>query len=167
MISYLWRWMRLQPATFLLHIGLVVIVIGAFITHFTGIDGRISLHTGDVPTDCYHDSSLKKEGRLPFRVRLDSCGVLYHPGSSAHMDYFSRVSVTDQNGKVIEHGEISMNKVFVHRQWRFCQSGLYGEGSTLTISHDPWGIAVTFTGYALTALAIILYFSKGVLSGVR
>ena len=73
------------------------------------------------------------------------------------MDYISTISIHDGSDT---EGTVSMNRIFKHRGYRFYQSGYDadGKGSTLYVSHDPIGIAVTYTGYILLFLSMILFF---------
>ncbi len=50
-----------------------------------------------------------------------------------------------------------MNNIFSHRSYRFYQSSYDedGKGSVLAINADPFGIPVTYTGYALLFLSLI------------
>ena len=73
------------------------------------------------------------------------------------MDYVSTISIHDGSDT---EGTVSMNRIFKHKGYRFYQSGYDadGKGSTLYVSHDPIGIAVTYTGYLLLFLSMILFF---------
>lgn len=51
-----------------------------------------------------------------------------------------------------------MNNIARFSNYRFYQSGYDpdGGGSYLSVSHDPAGIGITYTGYALLFVAMIL-----------
>lgn len=51
-----------------------------------------------------------------------------------------------------------MNHIGQHQHYRFYQSGYDPDmqGTYLSMSHDPWGIGVTYTGYALLFLSMLL-----------
>lgn len=55
-----------------------------------------------------------------------------------------------------------MNHIARHHKYRFYQSGYDndGLGTHLSVSHDPPGIAVSYCGYALLLLSMILFFLK-------
>ena len=53
-----------------------------------------------------------------------------------------------------------MNKPLKYHGWRFCQSDYDSDmqGVVLAYNYDPWGIGITYTGYALLLLAMIAFF---------
>ncbi|MBQ7531215.1 MAG: cytochrome c biogenesis protein CcsA [Paludibacteraceae bacterium] len=53
-----------------------------------------------------------------------------------------------------------MNKPLKYHGWRFCQSDYDSDelGVVLAYNYDPWGIAITYTGYALLLVAMIGFF---------
>lgn len=141
----------------LLHIALGVIVAGAFITHFTGITGKLTLMENQPSVSEFTVESGPSDGRLPFSVELDKASTIFNAGTTTPKDFLSMVTITFPDGKK-EIYEISMNRVATCRGWRFYQTGMGDSVSTLSLSHDPWGIAVTYTGYCLLALGMILFF---------
>ena len=50
-----------------------------------------------------------------------------------------------------------MNRIFSHRQIRLYQSSYDedGQGSILALNSDPWGIPVTYAGYALLFVSLL------------
>lgn len=147
-----------QKAVFMLHLSFMLILAGAFTTYVNGRQGVLHLREGE-PAASFTNSNGGGELELPFTVTLDSFEVVYYAGTPSPMDYVSRITVSDkENGFV--GGEISMNKIFSYRQYRFYQSG-YDEdeqGTTLAVSYDPFGIAVTYAGYALLLLSVVVFF---------
>ena len=100
--------------------------------------------------------------RLPFALSLEQFQLQYYTGSMAPMDFVSTLAVTD--GDTQRRGTVSMNRVFTHRHYRFYQSAYDGDGrgTTLAVSHDPWGIGVTYVGYALLLAAMgAFFFQRG------
>ncbi len=156
-LAYLFR-RRLQrrPAVFLLHIALVTILTGAGITRLCGRQGTLHLRT-DEALDSFDDDRSGSRA-LPFRVRLDGFRIDFYPGTRAPMDYVSALTLI--HAKDTLQGEVAMNRILSWRNYRFYQSSYDedGAGVTLRVSHDPWGIGVTYTGYALLLLAMIAYF---------
>lgn len=144
--------MKHQPFTILLHIALVIIVAGAIVTHFTGIQGTLTLRLGTVPTNHFELTSGPGDGSLPFKVRLDNVEIIHYPGTSTPMDFKSRLDI---DGELIT---IAMNKVGEWRGWRLYQTGIGGDFSTVTVSYDPWGIGITYVGYALLGIAMAGFF---------
>ena len=168
------RKLQKRPATLLLHISFVLILAGALITHIWGQQGTVHLRIGypsaEFVTEDHHVH------QLPFVMQLQEFDVKYYPGTQSPMDYVSKV-------ECMEHSEfkklsnpsnlsnplnpsnpsnstlsISMNHIGEHQHYRFYQSGFDPDmqGTLLTMSHDPWGIGVTYTGYALLFLAMLL-----------
>ena len=153
----MWRW----PATFLLHVALLVILLGGAVTRLTGERGTVHLRQGEPPVSMF---ALDGGGgaRLPFALSLEQFQLQYYTGSMAPMDFVSTLAVTD--GDTQRRGTVSMNRVFTHRHYRFYQSAYDGDGrgTTLAVSHDPWGIGVTYVGYALLLAAMgAFFFQRG------
>ena len=146
-----------RPSTLALHAALLLILLGALLTHTTAERGMVHLRQGQ-PTDTLF-IDLGPEGvatrQLPFKLRLDSFAIAYHPGTDAPADYRSQLTITD--GEKQLKATVSMNNIATHRSVRLYQSS-YDEdlrGSILAVNADPWGIAVTYTGYALLFMALV------------
>lgn len=158
-VAYLWcRKVQKQPLTFLLHLSFVVILSGALVTHLFGLQGSVHLRQdADKPVETFAvaDGSVKQ---FPFSLYLKDFNVMYYPGTSAPMDYVSNLLVEDGTGTV--EGEVSMNHIYSYQNYRFYQSRYDsdGKGTTLSVAFDPWGIAITYTGYALLLLSMFLFF---------
>lgn len=151
------RKMAKRKATFLLHLSFVVILAGAFISHSWGEQGVLHLRQGDAPAGVFH-SADGREYELPFGIRLENFELSYYPGTVAPMDFISTISVHD--GDSVATGKVSMNNIYNYLNYRFYQSTYDsdGRGSTLSVYHDPYGIAVTYAGYALLLLSMLLFF---------
>ena len=139
-----------------LHLSFVVILAGALLTHLTGTQGMMHLRIGD-QADSYvvnkGQTTVSKE--LPYLVKLDTFRIVYHEGTTAAADYVSQLTIID--GKQVLKSEVSMNNIFSHRGTRFYQSSYdeNAQGSILAVNSDPWGIPVTYTGYALLFIALL------------
>ena len=143
--------------TVALHTSLVVILAGALTTHLTSAKGVIHLRESET-VDCY--LSQKASGHtsiepLPFRARLDRFEVAYHEGTTTPADYISALTI--YMGKDSMKTEVSMNSIFSAKGIRLYQSSYDddGKGSYLSVNIDPWGIAITYVGYALLFLSLI------------
>ncbi|MBQ8101071.1 MAG: cytochrome c biogenesis protein CcsA [Paludibacteraceae bacterium] len=148
-----------QWVTALLHFSFVVILGGALTTHLYGRQGEVHLRLPEASASAAADAEADTASlALPFGIRLTDFSVEYYPGTHAPMDYISRLEVTD-NGLTTQ-GQVSMNHIFSYRHWRFYQSryDTDGLGTTLRVSYDPWGIGITYTGYALLLLSMLLFF---------
>ena len=153
------QWRR--PWVFVLHLSLAVILLGALVTWLSGERGSVHLRLDGDGVQAFR-SDDGQTCRLPFTVALSGFTVEYYPGTHAPMDYVSRVQVTD--GHTRTGGSVSMNHVYTYRHYRFYQSTYDrdGQGATLAVSHDPWGIGITYAGYALLLVGWIgLFLSSG------
>ena len=154
-VYILQRKLHRQPVTLCLHLAFAVILIGALTTHINGKRGEVHLREGEY-TNIFilPDGSLEK---LPFSFSLHDFNVERHAGTKVPMDFTSTVIVYDRER--IE-GNISMNNIFKYKGYRFYQSGYDDDekGTFLSISHDPWGIGITYAGYILLLLSLLLFF---------
>ena len=141
----------------LLHLSLLIILLGALLTHLTSFSGTLHLRQGEA-VDSYREMMSMTETKsqpLPFVVRLDRFDVVNHPGTTAASDYITRFSIAD--GKTITHAQVSMNKIFVYHGVRFYQASYDTDnlGSVLSVSSDRWGIPTTYTGYGLLFFSLL------------
>lgn len=152
------RKMTKRKTVFLLHLSFVVILAGAFTTHIDGIQGYIHLRQGDEPSYIYR-TRHGSEGLLPFGIALDDFRLAYYHGTLAPMDFIGSLTIYDDNA--VYHGETSMNRIYSYHNYRFNPSTYDsdGKGCTLQLSYDPYGIAITYTGYAILLLAMLLFSS--------
>ena len=141
----------------LLHGSLVLILAGALLTHLFSIQGVIHLRQGEATNQYYISvtETAMKAQTLPFQIRLDKFDIVFHDGTEAVADYISHVTVTVDGRET--KGVVSMNHIFSYRGYRLYQNSYDDDlsGSLLSVNHDPWGIAVTYTGYALLFLSLI------------
>ena len=147
------RKMWKRPSVMLLHLSLLVILAGAGITWFTAVKGKMQAPQGTAVNA--FTTTDGKQHTLPFMLTLRSFKVQTYPGTPAPMDFVSHVTVSNQGENV--NGTVSMNKVFSFDGYRFYQSGYdaEGRGAIFTVAHDPWGIAMTYTGYGLLLVGMI------------
>lgn len=152
-------------STLALHLSFIIILAGALLTHISAKRGMIHLRIGQ-PTDTYmaqDEEQGMKEEKLPFSLCLKKFEAKMHDGTNAVADYSSKFTVTD--GDETSEGEVSMNNIYSHRSYRLYQSSYDedGKGSVLAINADPYGIPVTYTGYALLFISLVwmLFDPKG------
>ena len=148
----MWRqrlWHRFSVC--LLHVSFLVILAGALTTALTSRQGMIHLrqHT---PVNVYMSDDMAVE-TLPFVIELDTFYIDCYTGTDVPSDYVSRVCVDGGSAAVI-----SMNHILKTAGWRLYQTSFDGDlqGSWLTATYDPYGIAVTYAGYLLLALSALL-----------
>lgn len=152
-------------STLALHLSFIIILLGALLTHVSAKRGMIHLRIGQ-PTDTYmaqDEEQGMKEEKLPFSLCLQKFEAKMHDGTNAVADYSSKFTVIDGDDK--SEGEVSMNNIYSHRSYRLYQSSYDedGKGSVLAINADPYGIPVTYTGYALLFISLVwmLFDPKG------
>lgn len=146
-----------RPATLVLHLSLALILAGALVTSFSARKGMLHVRECEsVETFETKDGTVLE---LPFSVKLEGFEVLYHSGTDAAADYSSRLRFT-RNGSVLREGEVRMNRILSCKGYRFYQTDYDSDeaGVTFTVSHDPVGIAVIYTGYALLLLGLLAFF---------
>lgn len=134
------------------HSSLLTILGGAMLTCLTGEKGYVHLIHGQ-EVKAFIQTSGQEVRVLPFSLSLDSFRVVYYPGTEAPSDYKSYVSYrVDKKSK---KGVISMNHILSVKGYRFYQSSYDPDlsGSWLSVNYDPWGIAVTYTGYLCLAFS--------------
>ncbi len=141
----------------LLHAAMAVMLFGALLTHLTAYQGIVHLR-GDQPSNEVEEMTSMTETThrtLPFYIRLDKFEKLNHAGTDAAADYVTRFVIMDGPRSV--HAQVSMNKIYHYRGIQFYQASYDtdNQGSYLSVNSDPWGIPVTYTGYALFFFALL------------
>ena len=138
--------------------AIVVILAGAIVTHFWGESGQMHLERYSQSSQITLEDG--GEAQLPFQLRLEKFSIDYYPGSEMPMDYRSEVTVLPDG----EKRTISMNHILRWKGYRFLQADYDPDlqGSILAVSHDPWGIGITYAGYILLLVSMIgFFFEKG------
>lgn len=147
-----------QLITFCLHLSMILILAGALTTHLLGTQGAIHLRQDAPPATTFtlHDGETST---FPFQISLKEFQLEYYPGTFAPMDFVSTILVHDTYGEIHE-GEVSMNHIYSYHNYRFYQSKYDndGKGTTLSVSYDPYGITITYAGYALLLCSMITFF---------
>ena len=158
-LGYLWR-QKVQniKITFALHLSFVLILAGALVTHYLGLQGTVHLRQGEEAV-CHFESKDHIRTELPFSIGLQEFELEYYAGTFSPMDYVSKLVVTSPEGER-RIGKVSMNNIFNYQHYRFYQSGYDrdGKGTILAVSHDPYGIGLTYAGYACLLLSMMLFF---------
>lgn len=135
---------------FFLHISFLVILAGALTTYLTSGRGSIHLRKGETVTTFLSADSTACD--LGFALTLNDFEVEYYPGTDSPMDYVSHL---DAEGARVD---VSMNNIGRFRGFRFTQAGYDNDmlGSSLRVLYDPWGIALTYIGYALLLFSMVV-----------
>ena len=134
-----------RPVLFAMHVAMALILAGALVTHLWGEQSVMHIRQGDINNE------------LPFMVRLDEFKLITYPGTDSPMDYVSKLLFIDTGGQKTE-ATVSMNNIAEHDGYRFYQSAYDydGRGTVLSVSHDPWGIALTYVGYFMLFVTMFL-----------
>ena len=136
----------------LLHTSFVVILTGALTTRLTSSEGTLHLRQGEAASSFTDNSGAACP--LPFAVILKDFEIVRYPGTDAVMDYKAHIVVDGTKEAMC----ISMNNIGKVSGYRFYQSSYDadGRGTVLLVASDPYGIAVTYTGYLLLLAGLIL-----------
>ena len=147
-----------QPVIFLLHLSLLFILAGAFTTWIYGEQGTMRVRQGEQQTSFTDSKGISHQ--LPFSITLNQFEIIYYKGTLAPMAFISHISVADKDCHRQIQGKVSMNHIFSYQHYRFYQSGYSedNEGSVFSVSHDPYGIGITYAGYTLLLLSTVFFF---------
>ena len=96
--------------------------------------------------------------RLPFEIKLNDFILERYPGSNSPSGYKSDVVLYDKEAGVEKPFVIFMNNILKYKGYRFYQSSFDQDerGTILSVNRDRTGMLVTYTGYSLMILFIIL-----------
>lgn len=128
------------------------------------VDGVFSplqkVQLGDQSLDISYGPQLVN---LPFGLYLNDFVLERYPGSVSPSAYSSELMIIDD-----EHGgfqyTISMNNVLDYLGYRFFQASYDTDelGTVLSVNRDYWGTKITYLGYFLMSLGMLLsLFDKG------
>ena len=102
---------------------------------------------------------------IPFYIACKDFQLVKYPGSDAPSSYASEVQVIDKEKNVTRDQRIFMNNVMDYRGYRFFQSAYdldipstpeNEEGTRLSVNADRAGTMVTYIGYLLMSIGMIL-----------
>ena len=100
---------------------------------------------------------------LPFSLMLRDFIMERYPGTNSATSYASEVQLIDGRSALKEDHRIFMNNVLDHDGFRFFQSSFDQDelGTYLSVNHDFWGTWVSYIGYILLTIGMVLsLFSK-------
>ncbi|MDY8138384.1 cytochrome c biogenesis protein CcsA [Aquimarina sp. 2201CG5-10] len=98
-----------------------------------------------------------KELELPFALKLNDFIAEKYPGTqNVYKSFKSKVDIVDNN--MSRPYEIYMNHVLDHKGYRFFQASFDQDekGTVLSVNHDRWGTWITYAGYMLLYLGLML-----------
>ncbi len=142
-------------ATILIHASFVVILVGALFSHFSE-SGVMHIREGQTLEFAVKDNTSVM--KLPFSITLQKFEIEYYHASDAPKDF---ISIVETHGCASDDGihRISMNKVLDIDGYRLFQSS-YDEdlkGSVIIVAHDPVGTTITYIGYVMLAISMLLF----------
>lgn len=133
-----------------IHIAFLVILAGAFTSWLTSKSGTLHIRKDASSVTFQNDKGGNEQ--LGFNVNLENFQVINYPGTDAAMDYETILSTGNEKIK------ISMNHIGEYQGFRFTQVSYDDDmnGTTLGILYDPWGIAITYLGYVMLFISLII-----------
>jgi cytochrome c-type biogenesis protein CcsB len=146
-------WSKISVPLF--HLAFVLMLLGAFLTRYTGVEGTVYIREGQAT------NQVVAQGlghiTLPFELHLEDFVLERYPGSHSPSSYSSHVVVRDsEKGRDFPY-HIYMNHILKYRGWRFFQTS-YDEdeqGTVLTASRDVVGTPIAYFAYFLSIVAML------------
>lgn len=135
----------------ILHYGCVVILMGAMTTYLFGVEGLAHMREGE-QTNQLLDTKGKPFASLPFTIKLDDFVLEKYSGSGSPSSFESFLTIDGQKHHAY------MNNVVYHGAYRIYQSSYDADlqGSVLTVNKDLVGTIITYLGYLMLALGMVL-----------
>ncbi len=102
---------------------------------------------------------------LPFSMKCRDFKLDKYPGSESPSSFSSDLTIEDPKNKVNRKVRVFMNNVVDYGGYRFFQSAYdlddpktpeNEEGTRLSVNHDWWGTNITYVGYLLMAIGMML-----------
>ena len=102
---------------------------------------------------------------LPFSILCNDFQLDKYPGSEVASSFASNVTIIDEEKQFKKNQRIFMNHVMDYRGFRFFQSSYdlddpktpeNEEGTRLSVNHDYWGTTITYIGYLLMSIGMIM-----------
>ena len=147
LMGRLWR----NLTALIMHFSFLCMIAGGFCNSLFSRHGTLHLLPSQT-TDSFISANGKLE-KLPSAVTLLSFAPEYYPGMNFPKDFKSELQTA--NGDTIH---ISMNHIGKLGDYRFYQTSYDDFGGTvLTVTYDPIGIAVTYTGFLLFAISGVVW----------
>lgn len=152
------QWSQRHLPYLTIHAALLTILLGALITHLYAREGTMRIQEGERT-----NRLLQKAGEeyltaeLPFDLELLDFRLERYPGTQSPSSYESDLVIHRKNGEK-DTFLVRMNRVLDEQGYRFYQSNYDPDekGTILSVSNDPFGSTITYTGYALLVLGFIL-----------
>lgn len=139
------------------HIAFIIILLGALISHLFGEEGILHLREGESSDRiAIRTSDQTIYHTLPFSVELVNFTLTRYPGSASPSAYESELLVhVDGQSR---QARVFMNNVLDVKGYRFFQASYDQDeqGTILSVNRDVAGRNITYTGYAILVIGLIL-----------
>ena len=119
------------------------------------VSSSVSEEIGSKTLDISYGSRVTQ---LPFSIKLNDFILDRYPGSNSPSGYKSDVVLIDKAAGVEKPFMIFMNNILKYKGFRFYQSSFDRDekGTILSVNHDKAGMLVTYTGYLLLFVFLVL-----------
>lgn len=99
-----------------------------------------------------------KRVEVPFSIKLKDFIMERYPGTNSASSYASEVTLIDKSNNLQRDQRIYMNHILDYKGYRFFQSSFDQDelGTYLSVNYDAPGTMVTYFGYILLTLGMIL-----------
>lgn len=97
---------------------------------------------------------------LPFSLKCNDFILEKYPGTENPSSYASEVTLIDPEVSLTENKRIFMNNILEYQGYRFFQSSFDQDelGTYLSVNHDFWGTWISYFGYILLTMGLIMTF---------
>ncbi|WP_309496651.1 cytochrome c biogenesis protein CcsA [Sulfurovum sp.] len=138
----------------LFHFSFILILFGAALTHYFGLDGMMHIREGE-RSNIITIGEEKVE--TPFYIALKEFTLTRYPGSRSPSEFYSDLTVIDEENDHTFDSEVYMNHTLIYGGYKFFQTSYDSDekGTKLSVNKDP-GVEVTYIGYTLLFLGLIL-----------
>jgi hypothetical protein len=147
----------------LLHLALIIILAGAFITHSFSISQDVHLRLKEPCTGLHNQ---------PLTLELRNFDIDYYPLTMTPQNYHCTLSISHKNK--VETGTIYVNSPLIIGKYRIFLSSydIDKQGVSLIVTSDRYGTFITYIGYFLfffcsLILVIQRLVSKSVISKIK
>ena len=144
---------RIKART-LFHVSFIIILFGASLTYYFGLDGMMHIREGE-KSNIIMVGDEKVE--TPFYLALKDFTLTRYPGSRSPSEFSSDIKVIDKENNEEFETQIYMNHTLNYGGYKFFQTSYDDDekGTKLSVNRDP-GVEVTYIGYTLLFLGLIL-----------
>jgi cytochrome c-type biogenesis protein CcsB len=129
-----------------------------YVFGMAGVEGRPRIFDlGDMQLAISYGSKIVQ---LPFSIALRDFILEKYPGTNSASSYASEVTLQDPSSGLVRDQRIYMNHILNYGGYRFFQSSFDQDelGTYLSVNHDRWGTWVSYLGYGILTLGMIITF---------